>query len=135
MANQTLLIIISAGFFVIILIFLLAIGFLIYAILELKKISQNLKTFFIQTEERLNPVLSETELTLKSIRKVTDDLGEVSGSIKEVSKSINEITTNLNTLSLLINELRVSILKRTLALRVGFREALTTFIKQLKERR
>lgn len=135
MVNHSWLIIVSAGFFVIVLIFLAAIGFLIYAILELKKIGTNLKEFLKITEDRLLPVLSETEQTLKSIRKVSDDLGKISENATGVSQAVSDIAVNLHALSLLIRDLREGIMIRSSGLIAGLREAYYTLIKQLRERR
>lgn len=135
MINQSWLIIVSAGFFVIVLIFLAAIGFLIYAIIELKKIGTNLKEFLKITEEKMLPVLAETERTLQSIRKVSDDLGKITESASNITTSVNEIAVNLTALSLLLKDLREGVLVRTSGIKAGVKEAYSTFIKQLKERR
>lgn len=135
MINHSWLIIASAGFFVIVLIFLAAIGFLIYAIIELKKIGANLKEFIKITEERMAPVLTETELTLQSIRKVSDDLGKVSENARNISESADDIAVNLRAMSLLIRDLREGLIIRTSGVMAGVREAYYTLIKQLRERR
>lgn len=135
MINQSWLIIVSAGFFVIVLIFLAAIGFLIYAIIELKKIGTNLKEFLKIAEEKMLPVLAETERTLQSIRKVSDDLGKITESASNITTAVNEIAVNLTALSLLLKDLREGVLVRTSGIKAGVKEAYSTFIKQLKERR
>ncbi len=135
MINHSWLIIVSAGFFVIVLIFLAAIGFLIYAIIELKKIGTNLKEFLKLTEERMFPVLEETERTLQSIRKVSDDLGKITEGASNLSVAVNEIAVNLSAMSLLVKDLREGIILRTSGVIAGFKEAYITLIKQLKERR
>lgn len=135
MINHSWLIIVSAGFFVIVLIFLAAIGFLIYAIIELKKIGANLKEFIKITEDRMAPVLTETEQTLKSIKKVSNDLGTVSENAKNIAEAAGDIAVNLRAMSLLVRDLREGVIIRTSGVMAGVREAYYTLIKQLRERR
>lgn len=135
MINHSWLIIVSAGFFIIVLIFLAAVGFLIYAIIELKKIGANLKDFIKITEERMSPVLIETERTLQSIRKVSDDLGKVSENARSISEAASDIAVNLGAMSLLIRDLREGLIIRSSGVMAGVREAYYTLIKQLRERR
>ncbi len=135
MVNHSWLIIVSAGFFIMVLIFLAAIGFLIYAIIELKKIRINLQEFTKIIEERLSPALSETERTMQSIRKVTDDLGKISENAKSVSQAVGDIAVNLSVLSLIIRDVREGIIIRSSGVMAGLREAYYTLIKQLRERR
>lgn len=135
MINQSWLVIVSVGFFMIVLIFLVAIGFLIYALIELKKIGANLKEFLKITEERMLPVLSEAQQTLRSVRKVSDDIGVVSENAKTLSDAATDIVVNLRIMSMLVRDLREGIIVRTSGVMAGFKEAYEVLIKQLKERR
>lgn len=135
MVNQSWLMIVSAGFFIIVFIFLAAIVFLIYTTIELKKIGTNLKEFLKTTEDSLIPVLKETELTLQSIRKISDDIGKITEDAKKLTTAVNDVAVNVVALSFLLKDLRESLLIRTSGLKAGIREAFNTFIKQLKERR
>lgn len=134
MVNQSWLMIVSAGFFVIVLIFLAAIVFLIYTALEVKKIGTNLKDFLKTTEDSLIPVLKETELTLQSIRKISDDIGKITEDAKKLTTAVNDVALNVTALSFLLKDLREGLVVRTVGIKAGFREAFNTFIKQLKER-
>ncbi|MCX7913687.1 MAG: DUF948 domain-containing protein [Thermodesulfovibrionales bacterium] len=135
MVNQSWLMVVSAGFFIIVLIFLAAIAFLIYTALELRKIGANLKEFLKITEESLIPVLKETELTLQSIRKISDNIGKVTEDAKKLTSAVNDVAINITALSLLFKDLREGVLIRTSGIKAGIREAFNTFLKQLRERR
>ena len=135
MINHSWLIIVSVGFFVMVLLFLVALGFLIYAIVELKKIGSNLREFLRITEERVTPVLTETERTLQSIRKISDDMGKVSENAKNLSEAASDIVVNLKAMSFLIKDLREGIVIRTSGVMAGVKAAYSAFIKQLMERR
>ncbi len=138
MIDHSWLIIISVCFFMIVLIFLVAIGFLIYSLIELKKIGASLNGFLKNTEEKIEkmmPVLAEAERTLRSVRKVSDDVGMLSENAKNLTEAATDIVVNLRAMSLLVGDLREGIVTRTSGVKAGFREAFGVLIKQLKERR
>lgn len=135
MINQPWLVLVSVGFLMIVLIFLIAIGFLIYALMELKKISVNLKEFLKITEEKMLPVLSEAEQTLRSIKKVSDDIGVVSENAKALSDAAIDIVANLRIMSMLVKDLHEGLIVKISGLKAGFTEAYKVLIKQLVERR
>ncbi len=135
MINQSWLVLVSIGFLLIVLFFIIAIGFLIYALMELRKIGANLKEFVKITEERMLPVLSQAQETLHSIKKVSDDVGVVSENAKILSDAATDVVVNLKVMSMLVKDLREGLIIRTSGIKAGFREAYEVLIKQLKERR
>ena len=52
-------------------------GFIIYLILELKKTINSVKLSMESIEKVLIPTVEELQMTLKSVRKITDDVGVV----------------------------------------------------------
>lgn len=135
MLNQSVVIILIIGFFVLLIGFLVAIGFFIYASLELKRVSASFREFLKNTEDRMKPVLEETEQMLKSIRKVSDDVGKVTGNVQSFSESMNEIAKNLEALSNIVGGLREGVSLRVLGLKAGIKAATEVLIKQIRERR
>jgi len=135
MLNQSVVIILIIGFFVLLIGFLIAIGFFVYAALELKRISASLREFLKNTEDRMKPVLEETEQTLKSIRKVSDDIGDVTDNVRSFSGSMKEIAINLEALSSITGDLRQGVSLRVLGLKAGIKAATEVLIKQIKDRR
>lgn len=135
MYNQPWMLFLGAGFFVIMLVFLAAIGFLIYAAIEMRKVALAAKEFLKTTEERIIPLLDETTLTLRSVRKVSDDIGTVTGNVRELSGSVNDITTNLKALSGIVNDLEQGVSVRVLGVKAGMKAALDVLMKQFKQRR
>jgi len=53
-------------------------GFVLYIILELKKTIDSLKQSVESMEKTLIPTIEELHMTLRSVRKITDDVGGVS---------------------------------------------------------
>ncbi|MCD5412306.1 DUF948 domain-containing protein [Thermodesulfovibrionales bacterium] len=162
---QWLIVILSIGFFMIALVFLLVIGFLIYAAIELRKASFILKEFSRVTEEKVSPILKETEQTLKSLRrvsdevglitedvrirpvlgeaeqtlrslkKVSDDVGMVTESARDISGATREIVINLKAISSLTNTLGGGVSLQVSGVKAGIKAALNNLIKQIKEGR
>ncbi|MCL0074880.1 DUF948 domain-containing protein [Thermodesulfovibrionales bacterium] len=162
---QWLIVILSIGFFMIALVFLLVIGFLIYAAIELRKASVILKEFLRVTEEKVSPILKETEQTLKSLRrvsdevglitedvrirpvlgeaeqtlrslkKVSDDVGMVTESARDISGATREIVINLKAISSLTNTLGGGVSLQVSGVKAGIKAALNNLIKQIKEGR
>lgn len=135
MDNRLWVVILSIGFFIMLIGFLAAIGFLIYASVEIRRAANTLKEFLKNAEERINPVLEEAEQTLKSIRKVSDDMGTATENVRNFSGAMHEIVDNVRTLSGIVSDLREGLSLRVLGVKAGIKTALNVLIKELGERR
>ena len=132
MDNQLWVVTLSIGFFIMALGFLAAIGFLIYASFEIRRAASAFKEFLKNAEERINPVLDETEHTLKSLKKISDDVGTVTDNIKNFSGAMYEIVANVRTLSGIISDLREGVNLRVLGVKEGIKAAMNVLIKELR---
>ncbi len=135
MDSQSWIIIMSLGFFIMALGFLTVIGFLIYASVEIRRAAASFREFLKNTEERIQPVLEETEHTLKSLRKVSDDVGTATENVRNFSSAVYEIVDNVKALSGIVSDLRGGVNLRVLGVKAGIKAALNVLIKQIKERR
>ncbi|MCL5061925.1 MAG: DUF948 domain-containing protein [Nitrospiraceae bacterium] len=135
MDNQSWVVILSMGFFIMIVGFLAAIGFLIYASVEIRRAANTFKEFLKNAEERLNPVIEEAEQTLKSLRKVSDDVGTATENVRNFSGAMHEIVDNVRVLSGIVSDLREGLSLRVLGVKAGIKTALNVLIKQFKEGR
>lgn len=135
MDNQSWVVILSIGFFIIIVGFLAAIGFLIYASVEIRRAANTFKEFLKNAEERLNPVIEEAEQTLKSLRKVSDNVGTATENVRNFSGAMHEIVDNVRVLSGIVSDLREGLSLRVLGVKAGIKTALNVLIKQFKEGR
>jgi uncharacterized protein YoxC len=111
--------------------FLVAVGFLIYVLLELRRSANALTEFLKTTENTLKPTMEELQQTLKSIRKVTDDINEITEDAKQITGSTREIGQNLKRVSGLLEEVSSEAIIKVSGLRVGIRTALEVLIKNL----
>ncbi len=65
--------------------------FLVQTMLSLKKSLAIWTDAIEETKKSVVPVLTELELTLKSVRKIADDVGVVTDEARELSGSLKEI--------------------------------------------
>ncbi|MBF0327887.1 MAG: DUF948 domain-containing protein [Nitrospirae bacterium] len=133
--SQTWIIFFSIGFFLLLIGFLFAIAFLIYAALEIRKTAASMSDFLRRTDERLGPVLCEVEQTLKSFRVVSDDAGVVTGNVRKLSYSIYEVAENVRAISAMISGLRTGMNLRASGLKAGLKAGFAVLLNEIKERR
>ncbi|MGD0283277.1 MAG: DUF948 domain-containing protein [Dissulfurispiraceae bacterium] len=129
------IILVSMCFFILVIGILTAIGFLIYTIFEIRKAAVQLNNTLKSTEERLNPVMLETEQFLRSMRKITDDVGAVTDTARNLAEAGNDIAINLKAFSSLFNELSRGLSLRAFGISAGVKTALNVLIDQMKGRR
>ena len=135
MTERVWLVILSIGFLISAAGILVAIGMLSRAIMDIRRLAATINEFVKNTEERLTPVLIETEQTLKSFRKISDDVGTVTESVRGLSDVVYEIAVNLKTVSNLVNSFGEGVSLRASGIREGVKTALNVLIRQIKERR
>jgi uncharacterized protein YoxC len=136
MTDHTWLIItISAVFLLLLLGLMVAIGLLIYLISEMKKTASALEDSIRKFEERLNPVLTEAEHGFRSVRRIADDVGSITGTARNLAEASNDIIINLRALSRLISDLQEGVSLRFLGMRTGVKTALSVLMQQVKQRR
>jgi hypothetical protein len=135
MDNQFWIVILSIGFFVTMIGLFTAIGFLVYTALELRRVSLVFREFIRNTDDRIRPVLDETEQTLKSFRRVSDDVGVVTDNVRNFSGAMQDIVLNIRALSGIIGGLREGMSLRVFGVKAGLRAALDVLMKYMKERR
>lgn len=132
MADQSWVIILSVGFFIMALGFSAAIFFLIYASLEIRRAAAAFREFLKDTEDKIEPVLKETEQTLKSLRKVSDDVGIATGNVRELSDAAYEITENVKALSSIVHDVREGVSLRVFGIKAGVKAAMNVLLKELR---
>ncbi len=132
MGGQYWTVLMTIGFFIVFVALAVAFGFFIYAAIQLKKMLVCLNDFCKTTEERLKPVLEETEKTMKSIRAVSDNVAAVTGNIKEVSEAASDVAENIRAVSMIIDDVRDQVSLRTRGIVAGVQTALGVLMKHHK---
>src|SRR5208337_876032 len=135
MADHTwLIIMISVGFLILVLCSFTAMGLLVYAIFEMRKAAAALHSSLKSTEERLNPVIIEAEQFLRSVRRITDDVGAVTYVARNIAEAGSDVVINLKALSSLLNDIGGGLSLKAFGLKAGVKTAINVLINQLKER-
>lgn len=81
---------------------------LIRLLIETRAAVKSLKDLIKTTESNLTPTITEIQVTLKSIRQLTDNLNTMSGDTKVFFNSLRNVGEDLQHLSKLFNELSTS---------------------------
>lgn len=135
MITQSMVAIWGGIFFIMLIGFIVAIGFLIYASIELRKSAAAFKEFLQRMEGRIAPVLEESEQTLRSLRRVSDDVGTATDNVRNFSGALYDIVNNLRAISGIVTDFREDVSLRKSALKAGAKAAIAVFITQIKQRR
>jgi uncharacterized protein YoxC len=106
-------------------------GFIIYIILELKKTIDSVKLSMESIEKVLIPTVEELQVTLKSVRKITDDVGVVTEGVKGLSGSIREISENVKYASEAVSTITKTSVVEVSGVRAGIKAGFEYFIKNL----
>ena len=104
-------------------------GFIIYIILELKRTIDSVKLSMESIEKILIPTVEELQMTFKSVRKITDDVGVVTEDVKGLSGSIREISANVKQVSEAVSTITKTSAVQVTGLKAGVRAGFGYFIK------
>jgi uncharacterized protein YoxC len=106
-------------------------GFIVYIILELKKTIDSVKLSVESIEKVLIPTVEELQVTLKSVRKITDDVGVVTEGVKGLSGSIREMSENVKYVSDAVSTITKTSVVQASGIRAGIKAGFEYFIKNL----
>jgi uncharacterized protein YoxC len=106
-------------------------GFIIYLILELKKTINSVKLSMESIEKVIIPTVEELQMTLKSVRKITDDVGVVTEEVKGLSGSIREIRENVKYVSEAVSAITKNSVVQVSGVKAGVKAGFEYFIKNL----
>jgi uncharacterized protein YoxC len=122
------------GFFMMVAALLIGVCFLIYCVVQLKKMAVTVNDFCLNTEAKLTPVLEETEKTLRSVRVITDDVGAITGNVREVTDAVCEVADNIRTVGYIISGVREQMSLKALGVKAGIQAALALLLKNAGDR-
>lgn len=90
--------------------------FLIPLIIELKRTIMQLR---ISMEEKLNPALDELQMTLKSLRNISDNVTGITADVKSLSKSVSDVGQTVSLINGLISNFSSTTAIKIMSLRSG----------------
>lgn len=109
-------------------------GFVIYLIIDLKKTLASLNRFITMTEDTLQPMVDELQMTLKSVRKITDDVGTVTEDARRMSGSLRDIGDNVQIVSRAVREVATESVTGATALKAGLKAGFAYFMRNIGSR-
>jgi len=110
---------------------LVAIGFLISVLIELRKTARSLRDFLRTQEDSLNTTLDELQQILKSLRSISNGVNEVTTDAKSFSKAVSGIGNNIQHASNILGDKTLLALIKASGLKVGIRTALAFLLNNL----
>ncbi|MBF0506595.1 MAG: hypothetical protein HQL09_07150 [Nitrospirae bacterium] len=114
---------------------LTSIALLIFALVEMKKMSALISHAISYYEKRLDPLLGETEKLVRSMGRIADDAGAVTCAARNVAEAGSDVLINLKALSIILNGLAEGLSLKACGVKAGMKTALGVLINQMKERR
>ena len=106
-------------------------AYFIPLLIELKRTVLSLRK---TTEENLNPALEELKLTLRSLRTISDNVGDVTEDVKQLSHSVGDIGKTIGAVNVLVGNIGSSAAVKAISLKAGIRAALEYFIANLLQK-
>jgi len=110
-------------------------GALIVLILDLRRSSTVLREFVKNTEETLSPALEELELTLRSVRRITDDIGSVTAEARNISETLGDFSDNLRKVYGIVSNIELGFKANVTGLKAGIREGFLTLLNHIINRK
>jgi uncharacterized protein YoxC len=106
-------------------------GFIVYIILELKKTISSLRVTVESLGKTIIPTVEELQMTLKSVRKITDNAGVVSEEVKGLSGSVREMSENVKYATEAVSRITTNSVVQISALKAGIKAGLGYLISSL----
>ncbi len=130
MVDHIWVIIVSIGFLFLIIGFLVSIGVLVYAALEIKKAALALRGFVERVEGKLDPLIRSTEATVNTVKGISEDLGHITANARNLSDAVGGLTSNIREISLLISSFNNSLNLKAAGIKSGLKAALEVLLKK-----
>lgn len=115
---------------------ILAIGFLIYTLVEVRRAGIELREFLKTKGESLDATLKEADAAFKSARTVTDSINEMAYDAKNISHWLSDTARGIGSVAHAVGGASTKTKLSTIALGAGIRAAfdvLSSKITQKKE--
>lgn len=136
MAGQTwLTLMMGVVLFILVLGIFTTIVLLIFAIVEMKKLTALISRTVTYTEQRLDPLVHESELFVRTLNRIADDAGAVTCAVRNVAEAGHEVVDNLKVLSFVIGGFSRGLSLRTVGVRAGIVTAFNVLLNELKKGR
>jgi len=133
--SETLVILLSIGYFLATLSLIAAVIFLIVVVVELRRGINAFKEFLISTKIKLEPVLDEAHESIKEVRSYIDNVNEVTEKIRLLSETVEKFILIVSEFISTFDKVKSAVSLKRSALKTAIRVAASVFIENLKKRR
>ncbi|WP_353684176.1 DUF948 domain-containing protein [Thermodesulfovibrio sp. 3907-1M] len=131
--SDTLIVLLSIGYFLATVSLIAALIFLIVVAVELRRGISALKEFINSTKSKLDPAIFETEKVIQGVRASVDDVNEVTRKVKELSQAVEKLTFLMSEVVNAVERIKSSVSLRSSALKTALSVATNVFLENLKK--
>ncbi|MEN2985536.1 MAG: DUF948 domain-containing protein [Thermodesulfovibrionaceae bacterium] len=131
--SETLLVLLSIGYFLATVSLVAALVFFIVVAIELRRGVSSFKEFINTTKTKLDPTISETEKVIQGIKISVDDINQVTERIRTLSETVDRLIVIAEELIESLQKLKSSISVRSSALKTAIAVATQVFLENLKK--
>ncbi|WP_028844103.1 hypothetical protein [Thermodesulfovibrio thiophilus] len=133
--SETLVILLSIGYFLATLSLIAAVIFLIVVVVELRRGINAFKEFLISTKIKLEPAIDDAHASIKGIRSSIDNVNEVTEKIRLLSETVEKFILIVSEFISTFDKVKSAVSLKRSALKTAIRVAASVFIENLKKRR
>ncbi|GAB5046809.1 DUF948 domain-containing protein [Thermodesulfovibrio sp. TK110] len=131
--SDTLIVLLSIGYFLATLSLIAALIFLIVVAVELRRGINALKEFIDSTKSKLDPAIFEAEKVIQGVRLSVDDVNEVTRKVKELSQAVEKVSFLMSEVVNAVERIKSSVSLRSSALKTALSVAVNVFLEHLKK--
>lgn len=131
--NETLIIVLSIGYFLATLSLIAALVFLIIVAVELRRGINAFKEFINGLKIKLEPALNEAERVIQGVKSSVDDVNQLTDKVRELSKVIEKLTILFSEFISTFDSLKSTLNIRGNALKTAISVAVSVFLENLKK--
>lgn len=114
---------------------ILAIGFLIYTLVEVRKAGAELREFLKAKGDSLDATLKEADMAFKSARAVTDSINNMAYDAKNISHWLSDTAKGIGSVAHAVGGASTRTKLSTIALGAGIKAAIDVLSSRLAQRK
>lgn len=131
--SDTLIVLLSIGYFLATVSLIAALIFLIVVAVELRRGINALKEFINSTKSKLDPAIFEAEKVIHGVKASVDDVNEVTRKVKELSQAVEKLTFLMSEVVNAAQRIKSSVSLKSSALKTALGVATNVFLEHLKK--
>lgn len=131
--NETLIVLLSIGYFLATLSLIAAVIFFIVVAVELRRGINVLKEFISSTESKLDPALLDAQKAIEGVKKSIEDINDVTEKVRMLSLTVEKLILIVSEMVNAVEKAKTSLSLKSSALKTALKVAASVFIENLKK--